>query len=167
MRELGVDIAATCPRQLGDKQEYALVQAMRFAAWSEEEELDEDEDELDETFWQDIATLAHKQLAQPARGKREPDECPLCSQPLSIPSGSTRVEHWQAEHPGQDLTFSQAGWILDGASTPGQITNKTQFCAAYPPDYRAPDPREQGTRYWRVETLAGWMKASEVREREF
>lgn len=161
LRELGIDITATCPRGLDDKQEYALAQAMRFAAWSAEEEFDEDEDELDEDFWQDIAKLAHKHHPQPVKSKREPDECPLCSQPVSIPTGFARIEHWQTEHPGQDLTFSQASWTLAGTDTPGQITSKRQFCAAYPPDYRAPDPREQGTRYWRVETLAAWMKESE------
>ncbi len=167
LRELGVNIAVTCPRQLEDKREYALVQAMRFAAWSEGEEFDdEDEDEPDEHFWQDITTLTRKHRPQPARGKREPDECPLCPTPVSVPSGCARLKHWQARHPNQDLTFCQASWVLDQIEGPGQISGKQQFCAAYPPDYRAPDPREQGTRYWRIETLAKWMQASEIKAQE-
>lgn len=166
LRELGVDIAATCPRQLEDKREYALVQAMRFAAWSEEEEFDDEDEDEDEHFWQDITVLARKHHPQPVRGKREPDECPLCPTPVSVPSGCARLEHWQARHPNQDLTFSQASWVLDQIEAPGQISGKQQFCAAYPPDYRAPDPREQGTRYWRIETLAGWMQVSKTKAHE-
>lgn len=158
LRELGVDIIAACPRLLSDKHSYVLAQAMRFAAWSEEEELDDDETELDETFWQDIAMLASKQRVHPANGQRASDECPLCSTLVHSSLASARIEHWQFEHPGQDLTFNQASWVLDQISTPGQITGKKQFCETYPPDYRAPHERGWGTRYWRVETLEGWVE---------
>jgi hypothetical protein len=120
------------------------VQGRRYydlGKWDSWDELDDDEAELDETFWQDIAMLASKQRVHPANGQRASDECPLCSTLVHSSLASARIEHWQFEHPGQDLTFNQASWVLDQISTPGQITGKKQCCETYPPAYRAPHER--------------------------
>lgn len=147
LRELGIDISAVCPRHLSDKQEYLLTQALYYRAWNEEQALDDDdEEELDDEFWQIPGTSIHKHKA--TQIPREPGACPLCSIIINAP-GKARTTHWQQEHPGQDLTISQARWVLHNATT------KEQFCTKYPPDYRTPDKQSQGTRYWRVETLAG------------
>jgi hypothetical protein len=150
--ELGVNIPATCPRLLSDKQEYALTQAMRFAAWSEDEDLDDDEEELDEDFWQDLDMLPERKRSRKARVLRESDFCPLCAAQVSAQPCTARLEHWQAEHAAQDLTISQASWILN------RFLRKKTFCEQYPPDYRAPHERGWGARYWQVATLAEWLE---------
>lgn len=43
--ELNVAISAICPRQLIDKQEHMLAQALRYAAWCEEQDFYADEEE--------------------------------------------------------------------------------------------------------------------------
>lgn len=163
LQELGIDIAATCPRLLSDKQEYALAQLRRFRTWDEEEDLDEDEEETGESFWQNVDVSSHKKGKQSASEHREPGACPLCHARVNAVPILARLEHWQAEHPARDLTFCQASWVLDGIKTPGQLVGKQEFCLHYPPDYRAPQ-EEGGTRYWRAETLRGWIKTAEGRE---
>jgi hypothetical protein len=44
---LGVDIAAICPRQLRNKEEYALEQAIRSAQWDEDWSYTDEDEELD------------------------------------------------------------------------------------------------------------------------
>ncbi len=145
LHTLGVDISATCPHQLSDKQEYQLTQALYYT-WDEEQSFDDnDNDELDDEFWQALDTPARKR--RPAQTQREPDACSLCSVIVSD-TGIARIEHWQQEHPEQDLTVSQARWVLNNTIV------KEQFCMEYPPDYRAPDEKGQGTRYWKLATLA-------------
>lgn len=158
--ELSVDISAICPRQLLDKQEHMLAQALRYAAWCEEQDFYADEDEDDDAvFWQEDYTPRQRK-SQPSTTQRAPDECPFCL--TSIPAtGAARLNHWQQEHPGQDLTFSQVSWVMDQIRTPGQITSKKQFYQEYPPDYREPHEKGLGTRYWRIETLAGWVNGRE------
>lgn len=146
LRQLGVDIMAICPRQLSDKQDFALAQALRYAAWSETQDLDEDDDELDEAFWQHLVTPAKK--ARTAHVLRDPAACPCCSTAINAP-GEARIAHWRQEHPGQDLTISQARWVLKH----GDMRTKEEFCAECPPDYRASDAHGPGTRYWLLETL--------------
>ena len=154
LRELEVDIMATCPRHLSDKQEYLLTQALYYRAWHEEQACDDDdEEELDDEFWQASGASNHRYKA--AQTPREPDACPLCSTIINAPGGA-RSAHWQQEHPGQNLTISQARWILHNPTT------KEQFSQHYPPDYRTPDEKGQGTRYWRVETLIGWLQTNKV-----
>ncbi len=160
LHELGINIAATCPRLLSNKHEYALAQAMRFRARDEEEDLDEDEEEIDESFWQNVDVSSHKKDRQSAGGHREPDACPLCNVRVDATSLLARLEHWQTEHPARDLTFRQASWVLDGIKTPGQLVGKQGFCLHYPPDYREPQEKG-GTRYWQAETLRGWIKTAE------
>jgi hypothetical protein len=147
LRELSVDIPAICPRLLEDKEDYTHIREMRSLAWNGEIDFDEDEDELDETFWQEISKPVPENRAQPAKVRFELDTCPICATLLSIPPGLARVEHWQQEHPGQDLTFSQASWVLNLS------IKKEQFCQEHPPDYRAPHQQGCGTRYWKIETL--------------
>lgn len=45
--ELGVDIAAICPRQLSNKQEYELAQIMRNTQWEEDWHYNDEDEELD------------------------------------------------------------------------------------------------------------------------
>lgn len=148
--ELGVNIPATCPRLLSDKQEYALIQAMRFAAWSEDEDFDDDE--MDEDFWQNLDILPGRQQSRKARAIGESDACPLCAAQISAQPYTARLTHWQTEHAAQDLTISQATWILN------RSLHKRAFCQQYPPDYRAPHERGWGARYWHVATLAEWLE---------
>lgn len=155
LRQLGVDIMAICPRQLSDKQEYTLAQALHYAAWSEAQDTDEDEEELDEEFWQTIGTPTER--SRPVQVQRKPAECPLCYTLITAP-GIARIEHWQQNHADQHLTISQARWVLNHAS----ITTKEQFCLECPPDYRAPDKQGQGTRYWKIATLERWMRMNTI-----
>jgi hypothetical protein len=148
LNELEVDITAICPRQLIDKQAYILNQAMRYAAWSEEQEWcsGNEEGEPDDTFWQDLSSSAKQRKNQIAKVHRLPDECPLCFMRIGL-SGRGRFAHWQQNHHEQDLTFCQASWVLN------QTTDKETFCQDIPPDYRSPHEKGQGTRYWKWETL--------------
>lgn len=157
LQELGVDVAAICPRQLSDKREYVLTQAMRFHAYSEEEDFGEGEEEIDENYWQDGDMPSRKEGKLSPGGRREPGACPLCHAQIDAIPALARLNHWQAEHADQDLTFCQASWVLDGIQTPGRIVGKKEFCQHYPPDYRAPH-EEGGTRYWQVGTLRGWLE---------
>jgi hypothetical protein len=149
LRELGVDIATVCPRQLADKEEYILAKAMRYLErdddgwdWSYgdgDEELDE---EITNGTYQPIRRRQPRQVTL----HRRPGCCPLCNVEITTP-GAPRVEHWRRDHAGQDLTYSQASWILN------RTTTKAQFCNDCPPDYREPATDDKGTRYWRLETL--------------
>lgn len=137
LSELGVDIVAVCPRHLMNKEDAAFNSIWRYAT----EEDDEDEEEA--MYWLN--------LARKARSMSITGACPLCHTLVEAMPLFARVEHWQREHPGQDLTINQAGWLLNCSLT------KKVFCLQYPPDYRAPHERGWGTRYWRVETLSGWL----------
>ncbi len=152
--ELGVDIQALCPRQLSDKEDFLCSQTARRAAWSDVT-FDEDE-EFDENEDMDITEMAARwhQIEQLSRltTRRGPDSCPGCLLPGDIAPGLTRVEHWQQVHCDQDLTFSQASWMLNCSLA------KKIFCEHYPPDYRAPHEHGYGTRYWQLATLQGWMQ---------
>ncbi len=164
--ELGVDISAICPRQLSDKQEQMFTQALRYAAWAEEQYLYDDVDEYDDDpFWPEMDSPGKKRKHRAPKAQRARGECPLCS--ASVPAeGPARLDHWQQEHTSQDLTFSQVSWVLDQTRVPGQITGKKQLCQEYPPDYREPHEKGLGTRYWRIETLAERVRESEgIRER--
>lgn len=152
LRELGVNIVATCPRLLSDKQEYALAQAMRFALWSEEEDLDKDEDELDEEFWRELDRRPRQRQARAASVRREADACPLCNIPISTQPITARLAHWQNAHAAEDLTIGQAAWVLN------RSLEKKAFYQQYPPDYRAPHEQGHGARYWRLATLAAWLE---------
>jgi hypothetical protein len=150
LRELGVDIAAVCPRQLADKQEYILARAMRYVESDDDDwdwSYDDDEEEIEE----EIANGTYKPVGtrQPRQGtgRRKPECCPLCDSEIAMP-GTPRIEHWRQAHAEQDLTYSQASWILN------RTTTKQQFCIDCPPDYRGPATDDKGTRYWRLETLA-------------
>ncbi len=162
LRELGVDIAAICPRQLSNKQEYTLAQAMRYAEWDEDWGYDDEDEELDEDIWDDVHIPAKKKQRQQMPVHREKECCPLCSTQVTIP-GIPRINHWQQAHSGQDLTISQASWVLNSSTT------KDQFCTDIPPDYRVPieGVRGQGTRYWKLETLETRARERSVEEEEF
>jgi hypothetical protein len=156
LHELGATITDICPRQLSDKKDFTFAQAMRYAAWSNEvfDEDDDDDDDDDEeaeqfaTYWQNLVRIASNHC--------EPGACPFCHMPAkAVAPCLARVEHWQQEHPDQDLTISQASWILDS-----DLEKKT-FCLQYPPDYRTPHERGFGTRYWKMETLLGWVHQKE------
>ncbi len=153
--ELGVDIMAICPRQLSDKEEFSFAQVMRYATWSNAEFDEDDEDDETEEF-----AVYWQHLVKVARGYRGSDTCPLCHKPArTVVASLARAEHWQQEHPGQDLTVSQASWILNCE------LEKKAFCQLYPPDYRAPHERGFGTRYWKIETLKAWISTKEEAER--
>lgn len=144
LRELGVDILATCPRQLREKEDFMFIQAMHATMRSSKEcGIDEEENELDEVFWQRINV--------PEKIHCRTAVCPLCANMGEIMPGLARVEHWRQEHPGQDLTVSQASWVLN------QSMGKEEFCQQYPPDYRVPHEHGWGTRYWKAETLGAWL----------
>lgn len=161
--ELGVDISAICPRQLTDKEDMAVSQAARYAAWSasnfdDDDEDEDDEDELFDPFYEieDLEEIAlywqQRERLRLFANRRGPHSCPCCALPIDIAPAIARVTHWQQEHPGLDLTISQASWVLNHVAT------KKIFCQYYPPDYRAPHERGYGTRYWKIETLRGWVQ---------
>ena len=153
LRELGVDSAAICPRHLSDKSEYTLARTLQYAEWNEDWSYNDEDEELDEDTWNDEHRSAKKEHSQEMPAHRELECCPLCDIEVHTP-GSPRIDHWRQVHPSQDLTISQARWILN------QSTTREQFCADIPPDYRVPieGVKGKGTRYWKLETL-------EVRER--
>jgi hypothetical protein len=151
LRELGVDIATICPRQLADKQEYILAKAMNYVERDDDEwdwDLDdEDEDEeLDEEIADEIYKPARMRKSRQVMITRKPECCPLCDSEITMP-GMPRIDHWRQAHNDQDLTYSQASWILN------RTTTKNQFCTDFPADYRGPATDGNGTRYWRLETL--------------
>ena len=164
LQEMGINVPATCPRLLSDKQEFGLAQSIHFATGSEEEVFDEDEEEMDEEFWQSSAGSSHEK--DTSAGRREPDACPLCHVRVDSMFVPARLEHWQTEHSASDLIFCQASWVLGGIKTPGQITGKKEFCQLYPPDYRTPHKKGHGTRYWRAKTLRGWLETADQESRE-
>ncbi len=145
MTELGVDITAICPRQLSNKQEYVLEQAIRSDQWDEDWSYSDEDEELDEDIWSNIPTKKNQFQQLPVH--REVECCPLCYTRVDTP-GIPRIDHWRQAHPGQDLTISQASWVLNRSTT------REQFCTDIPPDYRVPieGSEGKGTRYWRLET---------------
>lgn len=155
--ELGADVTAICPHRLSNKEDVLFAQAMRYSAhWPDEFEDEDDEDDgLDEIFWQSIATPDRESCTQSAGVHHAEYACPLCLALVEATS-LARAEHWQQEHPDQDLTISQASWVLNRAC------GKEEFCRQHPPDYRAPHERGWGTRYWRVETLREWMQGEKM-----
>ena len=72
--------------------------------------------------------------------------------------GTPRIEHLRQIHSGQDLTYSQASWILN------RTAPKEQFCNDFPPDYRGPATDGNGTRYWRLETLERRVEEGALKE---
>jgi len=141
LHELGVDIAAVCPHQLVDKQEYISQLASRYSFW----EGDEDEDDEDED-WEvlPLRSRKHKHI-----GERTPGTCPLCGSAVA-PGSVRRVEHWRQNHPYQDLMVSAAAWVL--GKSKAELKSST---SAIPSDYRGPfsEQGENGARFWRLETL--------------
>jgi len=146
--ELGVDIEAICPRQLNNKQEYLLAQVARYDEWDEDWSYNDEDEELDDEVWNDEYTPENKKQSQQAPMLLETEYCSLCHTRVNTP-GIPRIDHWRQAHPGQDLTISQASWILN------RSTSRDQFCMDIPPDYRVPIERVKGkgTRYWKLETL--------------
>lgn len=162
MRELGVDIATICPRQLADKQEYILAKAMCYVerdddAWDwsygDEDEDEEIEEEIANGAYEPIRRRQTRQVT----ARREPECCPLCESKITMP-GTPRIEHLRQIHSGQDLTYSQASWILN------RTAPKEQFCNDFPPDYRGPATDGNGTRYWRLETLERRVEEGALKE---
>ncbi len=146
LRELGVNTAAVCPDHLRNKEEYVVAQAMRYVQWDEDWSYGDEDEELDEDVWDDVP--AKKKSFQQRPVRREVECCPLCYTEVNTP-GIPRIGHWRQAHPGQDLTISQASWVLNRSMT------KEQFYTDVPPDYRVPieGDKGKGTRYWKLETL--------------
>lgn len=160
LQKLGVDVAAICPHQLSSKQEYVLAKARVYAWRNEEEYYDDDDDEWDEEDWLDVYLPAkRKKRSRRKKVSREQACCPVCSVQIHLAEIS-RIEHWRRAHTWLDLTFSQASWVMNST------TSKNQFCREFPPDYRVLDEKEHGTRYWKLETLEGWVKERPVQETE-
>jgi hypothetical protein len=164
LEKLGVDMLAVCPRQLSNKGDVLHAQSMRHAIWSDflcDEDNGEDEDGAgDESDEEDEGgkelMIYWQNLLREARGCHGPEVCPCCHQLAAAVSPSlVRLQHWQHEHASQDLTISQARWLLNCA------LEKTAFLQQYPPDYRAPHERDHGTRYWKLETLYHWVHEKE------
>src|SRR5258708_7113569 len=161
LRELGVDITTICPRQLSNKQEYTLAKASRYDEWDEDWSYHDEDEELDDEVWNGEFTPENKKQSQQVPMLLETEYCPLCHTRVNTP-GTPRIDHWRQAHPGQDLTISQASWILN------RSTNRDQFCTDMPPDYRVPieGVKGKGTRYWKLETLEikarGWSVEEEI-----
>lgn len=162
LRELGVDITAICPRQLSNKQEYTLAKATRYDEWDEDWSYHDEDEELDDEVWNDEFTPENKKQSQQVPMLLETEYCPLCHTRVNTP-GIPRIDHWRQAHPGQDLTISQASWILN------RSTSRDQFCTDIPPDYRVliEGVKGKGTRYWKLETLEikarGWSVKEEMK----
>ena len=142
LRELGVNSAAICPHQLSNKEDYTLAQAMRSAQWNEDWGYIDEDEELDEDIWNDVPPKKNQFQQRPVH--REVECCPQCYTKVDTP-GIPRIDHWRQAHPEQDLTISQASWVLNRSTT------KEQFCTDIAPDYRL--LTKGGTRYWTLETL--------------
>jgi hypothetical protein len=143
LRELGVDVAAVCPYRLTEKQEYVSQLARRFPHWKGNED---DED------WEGSSRLEDHRH----KGVRAPGTCPLCRCAVEQ-DAAQRIEHWQYHHHERDLTASQVAWLL--AKSKAEVKSPA---AAIQPDYRGPSssPGKNGTRFWRLETLATAVRAS-------
>lgn len=157
LERLGVDMLAICPRQLSNKQEFLRARNRHRSIWasflSEEEDDEEEESEELQDYWQT--------LLKEGEGHHNPDFCPSCAQPASPVSPSlARLQHWQQAHAGQDLTVSQAIWLLNSQ------LDKKAFYQRHRPDYRTFHERGYGTRYWKVETLRRWIGEQEKSEVE-
>jgi hypothetical protein len=139
LHELGVDIAAVCPHELKDKREHISQLASRYSFWEGDEE-DDDED------W---ALLPPRPRKHKHAGERASGRCPLCGSAVE-PDGALRVEHWRHNHPDQDLMVSAAAWVL--GKSKAELKSPT---TAIPLDYRGPSSEqgENGSRFWRLETL--------------
>ncbi|QBD79975.1 hypothetical protein EPA93_29925 [Ktedonosporobacter rubrisoli] len=162
--ELGVNVAAVCPKLLTDKQEHFMAQAMLYTMWGEDEDFaDEDEDlaalwSEDELPEQKVRRCKKKKKSRKHREPGHPTTCcPLCKQKVS-PPGLPRLEHWRQAHYWHDLTVSQVRWLV------GNVTSKHQFYLDFPPDYRLPnsDKQASGTRYWKLETLRGRLETNSL-----
>jgi hypothetical protein len=146
LRELGVDVAAVCPFLLADKQQYISQRARRYPYWEGDEEDDVGEDDWGDEDGEPSSRLeGHRH-----KGELAPGTCSLCGIAVE-PDPSQRIEHWQQHHDGQDLTASQVAWLL--LKSKSEVKSPS---AAIQPDYRGPLPPlgGNGTRFWRLETLA-------------
>ena len=83
------------------------------------------------------------------------ERCPECLYLPNPASGNERLTHWQQSHLGQHLTYRQARWLLNCSLA------RPLFLELFPPDYRAPHAREQGIRFWRLETICRWLGEKE------
>ncbi len=150
--KLGVDMLAICPRQLSNKQEFLRARSRRGSPWAAFLWQDDDEDEGESEGLQDY----WQALLKEGKGHHNPDICPSCARPASPVSPSlARLQHWQQAHHGQDLTVSQAIWLLSSQ------LDKKAFYLQHPPDYRTFHEHGCGTRYWKVETLRRWIYEQE------
>jgi hypothetical protein len=152
LRELGVDVAAVCPYRLTEKQEYVSQMARRFPHWKGNEEDDDEEEDWDDEDWEGSSRLEDHRH----KGVRAPGTCPLCRCAVEQ-DAAQRIEHWQYHHHDRDLTASQVAWLL--AKSKAEVKSPA---AAIQPDYRGPSssPGKNGTRFWRLETLATAVRAS-------
>ena len=146
--ELGVDVAAVCPYWLADKQEYVSQLARRYPYWDGDEEDDDDEEEWDE----EDRELSSRLAGHRHKGERAPGTCPLCGSAVE-PDPSQRIEHWRQHHDEQDLTAGQVAWLL--GKSKAEVKSPA---AAIQPDYRDPLPGGNGTRFWKLETLAAAVR---------
>ena len=154
--ELDIIIStANFPHLLSDKQEFIYTQSKSYNAWNNDDDFEDDEDELDNEYWQEIHSPQGRQQSQPPASRRNGDKCPRCRAQVNATSAVARAEHWQQEHSNYDLSFSQASWVLHSEMI------KELFCELYPPDYREPHELGWGPRYWRINTLARWAREAE------
>ncbi len=144
LSELGIDIASVCPHLLNNKQEYIHTQGGFDLDRRTNSELDE---EADSPFWDDFFARPSKQTPPSTNNQWTRGACPLCLLEVDTTPGNARILHWQQDHPSCDLTFTQASWLLN------LEVSKKQFYQEHPPDYRTPDKRGLGTRYWTIATL--------------
>ncbi|MDQ2906928.1 MAG: winged helix-turn-helix domain-containing protein [Chloroflexota bacterium] len=152
LRELGVDVAAVCSYKLTDKRAYVSQLASTYPYW------DNDEEEEDEEDW----VIPSRPESHRHKGARAPGACPLCGSIIE-PDATQYIEHWRQSHPDQDLTVSQAAWLLG--------KSKADFASpasAIQPDYRGPasELHGNGTRFWRLATLETVVRQSQECSRE-
>ncbi len=155
--ELAVNIDAICPRELAHKEEMYTPSLRKHweLGGEDDEEYDEDgkyEDEEYTPMYRSGRSGRSKRSKRADRSKYRAlrhlqPTCPLCKCSV-VDTVSARIVHWRQEHLNEDLTISQATWVLQQSETELKA-------ARLKSDYQAPNTQagQGGTRYWKLSTL--------------
>ena len=148
--ELAINIDTICPRKLAHKEEIYTPHLREHWEFGDE---DEEGDEYENEEYSPASRSGGSRRSRRAgrskyRAQRHlQPTCPLCKCSV-VDTVSARIVHWRQTHAGEDLTISQATWVL-------RQSEADLRAARLKPDYQAPDTRDGqgGTRYWKLSTL--------------
>jgi hypothetical protein len=144
--ELAINIDDLCPRKLANKEE--IYTPFLREHWEMGDEEDEEGKYEEEIYGSGRSKGTKRGSRSEYRAQRHLQLlCPLCKRSVAD-TVSARIAHWRQAHPRQDLTISQATWVLRQSETELKASKLK-------PDYQAlgPQPNQNGTRYWKLATL--------------